>query len=198
MLVLSGRTLQVCTIDLVIFTSGALLLSKIVSLTMILYTMFELVSQITLTYLLGILARRLLMLPYLHASLHILLARKFNSTACSLQLWFCWFFDWLHWWKSYCYQPFCVDAEMQGSCGIRRLVAPGVLVSFLFAISRSTNSLTFRALSLHLIHDRLIDAQSFHLCNFPGCSKFNKWLEWWEFCIHVVLFLSFFVPVNQL
>lgn len=28
------------------------------------------------------------MLPYLHASLHILRARKSNSTACSLQLCF--------------------------------------------------------------------------------------------------------------
>lgn len=77
------------------------------------------------------------MLPYLHASLCILVARKSNFAACSLELQFPGFLTEILFRTNLTLPIFYVDAEMQGSCGIRRLAVLGALVSFHFAVSRS-------------------------------------------------------------
>lgn len=129
MLVPNERTHQVCTSILYIYLFASYF-HNLLSVSLILYIFSELALQTTSTFLLVILARRSLMLPYLHASLRILLARESNIAGQFFFFLIDGFFD---------LNVSFENAETQGSCGIRRLAVQGVLVLFLFAISRSAN-----------------------------------------------------------
>lgn len=136
MLVLREKTHQVCTID----SWNVHILSSFIILCLNCWfcvPCFALATQITLTFLWAILARRLLMLLYSHASLYILPARKSDSNAFLVSFSIPLAFGLLISRQNVISSNFCIDAETRGSCGTRRLGARGVLVLFLFATSRS-------------------------------------------------------------
>lgn len=104
MLVPNERTHQVCTSILYIYLFASYF-HNLLSVSLILYIFSELALQTTSTFLLVILARRSLMLPYLHASLRILLARESNIAGQFF------FFDWWIFWLK-CKFWKCRDARV--------------------------------------------------------------------------------------